>query len=165
MHKKKNRNLGRKNITQAFFFADVVTQWLQRSSHTFSLYHLWKSDTPLLWLVTTMLQAEWGILIWSYITLLQGIFSRVEEVGSVWSPDPLVLGGLVLLLVVKLWPAGERKWGCNAEIFIMLRRNDCAVQEPYISDVLVGLLGSTDLMSLRVHVDLGFALLIHLFVF
>lgn len=34
----------------------------------------------------------------------------------------------------------------------------------YISDILVGLLGSTDLMSLRVHVDLGLALLVHFFV-
>lgn len=34
----------------------------------------------------------------------------------------------------------------------------------YISDVLVGLLGSTDLMSLRVHVDLSLALLVHFFV-
>lgn len=31
----------------------------------------------------------------------------------------------------------------------------------YIADVLVGFLGSTNLMSLRVHVDLGLALLIH----
>lgn len=43
--------------------------------------------------------------------------------------------------------------------------SDSAVQDTYISDVLVGLLGSTDLMSLGVHVDLGFALLVHLFVF
>lgn len=43
----------------------------------------------------------------SYITLLQGILGSVEEVGSVRSPDPLVLGGLVLLLVVQLQPAGE----------------------------------------------------------
>lgn len=43
----------------------------------------------------------------SYITLLQGILGSVEEVGSVRSPDPLVLGGLVLLLVVQLQPVGE----------------------------------------------------------
>lgn len=42
---------------------------------------------------------------------------------------------------------------------------DSAVQDTYIGDVLVGLLGSTDLMSIRVHVDLGFAPLVHLFVF
>lgn len=38
---------------------------------------------------------------------------------------------------------------------------DASSKDPYIGDVLVGLLGSTDLMSLRVHVDLGLALLIH----
>lgn len=38
---------------------------------------------------------------------------------------------------------------------------DASSIDPYIGDVLVGLLGSTDLMSLRVHVDLGLALLIH----
>lgn len=38
---------------------------------------------------------------------------------------------------------------------------DASRKDPYIGDVLVGLLGSTDLMSLRVHVDLGLALLIH----
>lgn len=42
---------------------------------------------------------------------------------------------------------------------------DSPVQATYVGDVLVGLLGSTDLVSLRVHVDLGFALLVHLFVF
>lgn len=41
---------------------------------------------------------------------------------------------------------------------------DTVTTNTYIGDVLVGLLGSTDLMSLRVHVDLGLALLIHFFV-
>lgn len=45
-----------------------------------------------------------------------------------------------------------------------VRLPDIVARDTYISDVLVGLLGGTDLMSLRVHVDLGLALLIYFFV-
>lgn len=52
-----------------------------------------------------------------------------------------------------------------AQVFCVSKKHCHFLKGAYIADVLVGLLGSTDLMSLWVHVDLGFALLIHLFVF
>lgn len=38
----------------------------------------------------------------TYITLLVDDFGSMDKVGSVHSPNPLILGGLILLFVVKL---------------------------------------------------------------
>lgn len=38
----------------------------------------------------------------THITLLQGVLGSIDKVGSVCCPYPLVLGGFILLLVVKL---------------------------------------------------------------
>lgn len=45
----------------------------------------------------------------AYITLLQGVLGSIEEVGSVCCPDPLVLGGFIFLLVVKLKPEKTKR--------------------------------------------------------
>lgn len=42
----------------------------------------------------------------TYITLLVVDLGSVDKVGSVHSPNPLILGGLILLFVVKLQQKG-----------------------------------------------------------
>ena len=43
----------------------------------------------------------------THVTLHESVLGSMEEVRPICGPDPLVLGGLVLLLVVKLNGSGR----------------------------------------------------------
>lgn len=69
-----------------------------------------------------------GKLSGTNITLLEAVLSSMDKIRSVHSPDPFVLGGLILLLVVKLRGGKAQIMRCIMRRWLAIQFHGCSVQ-------------------------------------